>query len=149
MAALVPGEMNGNCACANDEEAEAGCGSTNRRGGGGEMAAMEQKLAENEAVAFREVEVTLPAKQQAAVKEMVKSPSTHDKRKRGRKKVVRQVMGRCEKCGYLSSQSICKACMLLDGLNKARPATQIEVGVEEEESTTLMRHIAALEISAA
>lgn len=148
MAALVPGEIGGNCACAQDE-VEAGCGPTAGRGSGSEMAALEKKLVEDEAMAVREVEVTLPANQQAAVKETVESPSIHDKKKRGRKKVARQVMGRCEKCGYLSSQSICKACMLLDGLNKARPATQIEVGVEEEESTTLMRHVAALEISAA
>ncbi|KAK5113322.1 hypothetical protein LTR85_010939 [Meristemomyces frigidus] len=40
----------------------------------------------------------------------------------------RQRLGQCERCGYLSSQSVCKACMLLEGLNKARPKTGIEVG---------------------
>ncbi|XP_065209177.1 cytoplasmic tRNA 2-thiolation protein 1 [Planococcus citri] len=29
--------------------------------------------------------------------------------------------GTCEKCGYVSSQSICKACMLLEGLNRGLP----------------------------
>ena len=42
--------------------------------------------------------------------------------------VARQKLGQCERCGYLSSQSICKACVLLEGLNKARPRTGIEVG---------------------
>ena len=40
----------------------------------------------------------------------------------------RQKLGQCERCGYLSSQAVCKACMLLEGLNKARPRTGIEVG---------------------
>ncbi|TKA34034.1 Cytoplasmic tRNA 2-thiolation protein 1 [Salinomyces thailandicus] len=39
----------------------------------------------------------------------------------------KQRLGHCTRCGYLSSQSICKACMLLEGLNKARPRTGIEV----------------------
>jgi len=29
--------------------------------------------------------------------------------------------GTCTKCGYLSSQSVCKACLLLEGLNKGMP----------------------------
>ena len=40
----------------------------------------------------------------------------------------KQRLGHCERCGYLSSQTICKACVLLEGLNKARPKTGIEVG---------------------
>ncbi|TKA73834.1 Cytoplasmic tRNA 2-thiolation protein 1 [Friedmanniomyces simplex] len=40
----------------------------------------------------------------------------------------KQRLGQCERCGYLSSQAVCKACMLLEGLNKARPRTGIEVG---------------------
>ena len=49
------------------------------------------------------------------------------------RKIPQQKMGQCERCGYLSSQSICKACMLLEGLNKNRPKTAISVGVDEEE----------------
>jgi len=153
MAALVPPEVSASSACAGDGlDATSGCGSANGRSSGGEMAVMEKRLAENDAAADREVEITLPANGDEAVQETFRrqpQPSIHDKKQRGRKKLVKQVMGRCEKCGYLSSQSICKACMLLDGLNKARPATQIEVGPEEEEgSTMLMRHVAALEIGA-
>ena len=40
----------------------------------------------------------------------------------------KQRLGQCERCGYLSSQAVCKACVLLEGLNKARPRTGIEVG---------------------
>lgn len=31
------------------------------------------------------------------------------------------VQGKCTKCGYISSQELCKACILLQGLNKGRP----------------------------
>ena len=29
--------------------------------------------------------------------------------------------GRCEKCGYISSMDVCKACVLLEGLNRGLP----------------------------
>ncbi|KAK1983422.1 PP-loop family protein [Colletotrichum cereale] len=29
-----------------------------------------------------------------------------------------QTLGKCERCGYMSSQAICQACLLVDGLNK-------------------------------
>lgn len=153
MAALVPPELSASAACAGEgEESVNGCGSANGRSSGGEMAALEKRLAENETATAREIEITLPANGDQSVHESAKQavpPSIHDKKKRGRRKLVKQVMGRCEKCGYLSSQSICKACMLLEGLNKARPATQIEVGAEDEEgSTTMMRQVVALEIAA-
>lgn len=44
--------------------------------------------------------------------------------------VPKQRLGQCERCGYLSSQAVCKACVLLEGLNKARPHTGVEVGGE-------------------
>lgn len=152
MAAQVPPEISASAACAADDESTTGCGSANGRSSGGEMSKMEKQLQEDQIAATREVEIKLPANGDASTKEVVQQavrPSIHDKRKGRSKKIVKQVMGRCEKCGYLSSQSICKACTLLDGLNKARPTTNIEVGAEEEEgSTTLMRHVAALEIGA-
>ena len=142
MARLVPPEVSGAATCSGQADST-GCGSANGRSSGGEMADMERHLAENEAAAPLETEVVLPA-----AKNVANSISTHDK-KRPRKKVVKQVMGQCEKCGYLSSQKICKACVLLDGLNKSRPQQAVQVGVEDEESsTTLMRQIGALEISA-
>jgi cytoplasmic tRNA 2-thiolation protein 1 len=42
-------------------------------------------------------------------------------------------MGQCKKCGYLSSQEVCKACVLLEGLNKNRPKNKIELGYEVQE----------------
>ncbi|KAK9450550.1 uncharacterized protein V1518DRAFT_414126 [Limtongia smithiae] len=34
--------------------------------------------------------------------------------------------GSCERCGYISSNKFCKACVLLEGLNAGRPAVQIQ-----------------------
>ena len=31
------------------------------------------------------------------------------------------VAGKCQRCGYISSQDVCKACVLLEGLNKGLP----------------------------
>ncbi|KAK5153655.1 cytosolic thiouridylase subunit Ctu1 [Recurvomyces mirabilis] len=51
-------------------------------------------------------------------------------RKMGKDGIARpaQTLGQCERCGYLSSQAVCKACVLLEGLNKSRPRTGVEVG---------------------
>jgi cytoplasmic tRNA 2-thiolation protein 1 len=151
MARLVPPEVSGSATCVNEASSqEGGCGSANGRTSGGEMAEVERRLAENEAAAANETEIQLPAsKQQTQPLPVAKGVSIHDKKRGPRKKIVKQVMGQCERCGYLSSQKVCKACMLLDGLNKSRPQQTIEVGVEDEDSsTTLMRQVGALEISA-
>lgn len=150
MAALVPPEVSGSATCGDGEEAAGGCGSSNGRSSGGEMAEMERRLAENEAASALEVEVTLPSGP-ANVQPHAKSsrPSGSAKKQPGRRKITKQVMGQCEKCGYISSQKICKACTLLEGLNKNRPKTAIEIGVEDEDSsTTLMRQVGSMEIRA-
>ena len=150
MAKLVPPELNVSTTCDGKhavdakEDAAAGCGSANGRSSGGEMAEVEKQLAADEVAATNEVEVILPA---ASTPEKPEAVSTHDKNQARRRKQVKQTMGQCERCGYLSSQKICKACMLLEGLNKSRPKTRIEVAAEDEESsTTLMRQMGSLEI---
>ncbi|GLI77546.1 cytosolic thiouridylase subunit Ctu1 [Penicillium ochrochloron] len=134
MAALVPQEVNqGGRKCGSTVAAEddvGGCGSQNGRTSGGEMAAMEKELAENESAESRETEIRLPKGQSLNVSQQ--------------KVIKKQTLGHCERCGYLSSQRICKACNLLDGLNRNRPKTAIEVSVgmeDEESSSTLMRQM--------
>lgn len=147
MAKLVPPEIKGSIV-AMPEGARA-CGSANGRSSGGEMVDMETQLAQNEAAATREVEVLLPDTKTMNGIPLVNDQklSIHDKKPKGKRKVVGQTMGKCDRCGYLSSQKICKACMLLEGLNKNRPQTSIEVGVEDEDSsTTLMRQVGGLQI---
>ncbi|EXJ89480.1 hypothetical protein A1O3_02547 [Capronia epimyces CBS 606.96] len=151
MAALVPPEVGGSVSCAGEAEEEANsCGSRNTNGDS--MDLVEKQLALNEAAAERETEIKVPT---ATAKPQVTghpaAVSIHDKKSNGRRKgkIVKQVMGQCERCGYMSSQKVCKACSLLEGLNKSRPHTSIEVGVEDEEaSTTLMREVAGIAISA-
>lgn len=142
MAKLVPGSDEG-CGgvCSSSipagEEEEGGCGSANGRSAGGEMATMEQQLSQNETATENGLEVeitTSKVKKTAAplpltVGKSRKVPKTSQS---ARKEPKKQVMGQCKKCGYLSSQEICKACVLLEGLNKNRPKNHVEVGYEQE-----------------
>ncbi|KAF2103797.1 putative PP-loop ATPase superfamily protein [Rhizodiscina lignyota] len=140
MAKLVPGATNdscgGNCATGGalavtgEEEGEGGCGSTGGRTAGGDMAQMESQLRNNEAAEAAGLEMEVPSRAPAA--EGRNGSSENRKQlpfRREKNAPKQQTMGKCERCGYLSSQAICKACMLLEGLNKSRPRTSI-VGVD-------------------
>ena len=145
MARLVPEEVSGSCKGGNDvlviegeAEGGGGCGSANGRSSGGEMADMEKRLLQNEDAQDRETEVT--AQRQKYDRKCKGS-------NRASKKLPKQQMGKCARCGYLSSQEICKACILLEGLNRNRPKTHIQVSIEEEDSTsTLTRRMEALTV---
>jgi len=118
-----------------DDDGSGGCGSGNGRGTGGEMADAETQLREDDGAdeEGRETEVKAVPKKPA-----YDENSTHTvpiRTKKNAKKPgttanagpAKQTLGRCERCGYMSSQAICKACMLLEGLNKSRPRTAIAV----------------------
>jgi cytoplasmic tRNA 2-thiolation protein 1 len=140
MAKLVPGSDEG-CggACSSNvpvaEEEEGGCGSANGRTVGGDMANMEQQLSQNDAAVDKNLEVEITAKslhsgkQHSAAVPLAKNKAT----KKGTTPKKKQIMGQCKNCGYLSSQEVCKACVLLEGLNKARPKNKIEVGYEVQD----------------
>jgi len=158
MAKLVPEEVTGISQCKNqkvslssadaEEEGADGCGSTGRSSGG-EMADMEKKLQQDEEASTREIDVTSVASNGVNGQRhdrIVEKPSNPGKKD---KKVTRQTLGTCKRCGYMSSQDICKACMLLEGLNKNRPKMEIEVDIEEEEeSSTLRRRMEGLAMAA-
>lgn len=139
MARLVPGSDEG-CGggCASNvpaaEEEEGGCGSAQGRSAGGEMASVEAQLRQNEAAAEDNLEVEITSKNMNGKKKSKPPPQ---------KKTNKQVMGQCKICGYLSSQEVCKACVLLDGLNKARPRNKIEVGYETHEAENGHRDVAS------
>ncbi|KAK2814651.1 nucleotidyltransferase [Arthroderma sp. PD_2] len=155
MAKLVPPEVCGGSGCSStkvatrdgtDEYSSGGCGSQNGRSSGGEMAEMEKKLAEDEDAKSRETEISLSTRPKKGTS--AKVPPVNQGR--DKKPVKTQTMGQCERCGYMSSQKICKACMLLEGLNRNRPKTSVElvIGVEEEEgSSTLMRQMEGIQLS--
>ena len=145
MARLVPEEVSGVRMSGKDvhfAEGEAegggGCGSANGRASGGEMAVMEMQLLQNEAAHNRETEITVKGQRE----------DRNCKGSKGMfKKLPKQQMGKCARCGYLSSQDICKACMLLEGLNKNRPKTQIQLSIEkEDDSPTLTRRMEGLTV---
>ncbi|KAM5432378.1 cytosolic thiouridylase subunit Ctu1 [Microsporum ferrugineum] len=160
MAKLVPAEVCGGTGCLStktamrnevDEFSSGGCGSQNGRSSGGEMADMEKKLTEDEDAKSRETEISLSSLPTKTGKAITKqTPAVSQARDKKQKPLKTQTMGQCERCGYMSSQKICKACMLLEGLNKNRPKTSVElvVGVEEEEgSSTLMRQMESIQLS--
>ncbi|KAI9659734.1 MAG: nucleotidyltransferase [Alyxoria varia] len=165
MARCVPQEVsgtapsvgNGAAVAGEDEEAEneGGCGSSNGRASGGEMAEMERQLQEHDKAEEREVEVTGTSvlngqrhdrdgkaeDQRPRDIENGASSATQAASNRGRpngkapRRLPKQQLGKCQRCGYISSQAICKACALLEGLNKNRPSREIgdtaSGGVEE------------------
>ncbi|KAJ4424962.1 cytosolic thiouridylase subunit Ctu1 [Gnomoniopsis sp. IMI 355080] len=129
MARLVPGQQSdkGSKPAAEitaEEDGVGGCGSANGRSSGNEMAAMEAQLRSNGTSQDLETDVTsaIPLKTRpSATKEMPMRSGQPG----GKKQPQRQVMGTCVKCGYMSSQAMCQACMLLEGLNKNRPQIQL------------------------
>jgi len=133
VARLVPGESPSSCGCKGKkttpvvavEDDIGGCGSTNGRTPGNEMAAMEKQLRENEASEGLEIDVTkvMSQKKDAATDKQRALPIRNANK--NSKPITRQVLGNCKRCGYMSSQDICQACMLLEGLNKNRPQIQI------------------------
>lgn len=157
MAKLVPEEVTGISQCKSqkvslssadaEEEGSGGCGSTGRTSGR-EMADMEKKLLQDEEASTREIDVASIISNDTTGQrhDRIERPEVRSGRKD--KKLTRQTLGTCQKCGYMSSQDICKACMLLEGLNKNRPQMEIEIGVEEEESSTLRRKLEGLALAA-
>ncbi|KAJ4984164.1 PP-loop family protein [Stagonosporopsis vannaccii] len=157
MARLVPGSDEGcggacgssssNASLGVAEEEDGGCGSAV----GKSMASVERQLASDERAADHalETEITLPPSkpsQPARPESTTSTSSTPPAPTKGqktpraqraggpkKKAPAKQVMGQCAKCGYLSSQAVCKACVLLEGLNKNRPKRSIEVGYEVQE----------------
>ncbi|KAH6633003.1 hypothetical protein C7974DRAFT_163232 [Boeremia exigua] len=131
MARLVPGSDD---ACAGScstnppmrvaEDDEAGCGSA--------VGTSIASLAPSSEARPLETEITLPARPAPPAKGQKKprAERTGGPKKKG---PAKQVMGTCSQCGYLSSQAVCKACVLLEGLNKNRPKRGIEVGSEVQD----------------
>lgn len=50
--------------------------------------------------------------------------------------------GTCERCGYISSQPVCKACVLLEGLNKGLPRLGISKSKAKRPITTKTAEVA-------
>lgn len=158
MAILVPGEVTGSGQCQSqkvslssadgEEEGTGGCGSTGRTSGG-EMADMEKKLQADDEASGREIDVTskVARVQKQDTNQKTVAPRKTRTKPLGRKINV-QTLGVCKTCGYMSSQEVCKACTLLEGLNKNRPKMEIEIDADDEESSTLRRKMEGIVLTA-
>lgn len=116
MAQLTPDKGKSSCAC-DEGEAMGGCGSANGRTSGNELAHMEASLKQQSQ--HDKLETEIPSNGVAKGDDAVKLPVRNRKPKETTG-APRQKLGQCVKCGYMSSQSICQACTLLEGLNKNR-----------------------------
>ncbi|KAB8337000.1 hypothetical protein FH972_021305 [Carpinus fangiana] len=169
MARLVPVEVtggapvNGKPVLEVEDDGEGGCGSANGRSSGGEMADMERQLAASEKAEYEEVDIArdTPVRHKHSKagtcddgggggsgaacacgngsRSGAHKPGSVQKAKARPRKFPKQQMGQCERCGYLSSQSVCKACTLLEGLNKSRP--RAEIGVSDDTDETLVQQM--------
>jgi cytoplasmic tRNA 2-thiolation protein 1 len=72
----------------------------------------------------REFVKDLEAARPRAIVDLVKSAERLEIKEAS--KLVMSKPGTCKNCGYLSSQDVCKACLLLEGLNKGLP--QLGIG---------------------
>jgi cytoplasmic tRNA 2-thiolation protein 1 len=133
MARLIPGDSPSSCACkgqtsapiAADEDDIGGCGSQGGRTSDKRMAAIEKQLRENEAHEALEIDIA-KVKSGSSVGERDKQIDLPLRNGSGLARgAPRQVLGTCVRCGYMSSQAICQACMLLENLNKNRAQIQI------------------------
>ncbi|KAI2469663.1 adenine nucleotide alpha hydrolases-like protein [Annulohypoxylon bovei var. microspora] len=136
MARLVPGATQTSCSCdgktaphraPTDEDNIGGCGSANGRTNGGEMAAMEKQLRETEAAEAAGLETDITTTKAKSQHHGKPNPTNNQLKTAGTTIPIRlkQKLGTCEKCGYMSSQKLCQACMLLESLNKNRPEITI------------------------
>ncbi|EEU47297.1 uncharacterized protein NECHADRAFT_58905 [Fusarium vanettenii 77-13-4] len=114
MARLTPEKNRGACAC-DEGEGIGGCGSANGRTSGNEMAEVEASLKKKKANhTALETEITANG---TPKEEAVALPV---RTRRQKEATPLQTLGKCVKCGYMSSQTMCQACTLLENLNKNR-----------------------------
>ena len=159
MALLVPdgrAEKLSGEAVVEEEEAVGACGGAGRSAGG-EMAAMERQLTLQDDEQAAEGETDISARfgvlavgrpqwgSGSGAKPKKATRTTRTTRTTKTTKVTSNTgreaksLGECSRCGYMSSQAVCKACMLLEGLNKNRPRVEIlAVDVPEMDGETSM-----------
>lgn len=114
MARLTP-DKNGACGC-DEGEGIGGCGSANGRSSGNELAEMESSLQGQSKAAQLETEIS---SHNAPEPDVVQLP-VRTRKPRATAAAPLQTLGKCVKCGYMSSQAVCHACTLLENLNKNR-----------------------------
>ena len=118
MARLTPDKGLSDCVC-DDNEATGGCGAANGRLGSSEL--QHQGVADSGASA---IETEITSHSVRGDNDAIKLPLRTRKPKESHTAPL-QTLGRCVKCGYMSSQAMCQACTLLETLNKNRAEVTI------------------------
>ena len=149
LAKMVPSEISGDARKCNthtsvseeSEDAVGGCSSSNGQAGEMPMDKESKEITSKDRIAeARKTDIVLP-----------RPASSSQVKGRKATKIVnqpKQQMGNCTRCGYLSSQAVCKACMLIEDLNKSRPRVPVESSIDiEDTSPTLARRVANMELS--
>ncbi|CEJ90983.1 Putative Cytoplasmic tRNA 2-thiolation protein 1 [[Torrubiella] hemipterigena] len=123
MARLTPDKNENACAC--DDEGSGGCGSATTNGTANEMEQLEAKLSKTNDHAALETEIKTNG--QSSSDGAVKLPvrPRRQKEQAAAAPTPLQKLGKCIRCGYMSSQDICQACTLVERLNKNRPEIEI------------------------
>jgi cytoplasmic tRNA 2-thiolation protein 1 len=115
MAKLAPPELIGQTVSGSVDNEEAnGCGRQGNQSALDEFAELDKQLKDNDEAGQREVEIKLSDLTRLNLGKI-----------KSQQRKLPQQLGKCEICGYLSSQAVCKACKLLEGLNKNRPKVEI------------------------
>lgn len=123
MARLTPDKNENACAC--DDEGTGGCGSANTNNTGSELAQLGAKLSktENHAALETEIKTNGTSTGDGSVKLPIRPKRQKDQAPATPTPL--QTLGKCIRCGYMSSQDICQACTLVERLNKNRPEIEI------------------------
>jgi cytoplasmic tRNA 2-thiolation protein 1 len=142
MARLCPGYEESSCGgtctsngtvvekAADEEDEVNGCGTPN---GADEMRRVNQALARKE----HHLELDVEENGSISTPSIVGTEKNDRGRRKGKKEPVKQTLGHCIRCGYMSSQSICKACTLLEGLNRNKPKIDITIFTKSVEGHEL------------
>ncbi|KAL2208128.1 adenine nucleotide alpha hydrolases-like protein [Sarocladium strictum] len=120
LARLTPDKMRGSCGC-DENEGMSGCGSSVGNTMGGAMTEAKTEGQKTTAAQDLETEVTSVSLKEG---QSVSLPLRNGKQKSKTATSIQQ-MGQCVRCGYMSSQAICQACTLVEGLNKNRAEISI------------------------
>ncbi|KAJ0164818.1 Cytoplasmic tRNA 2-thiolation protein 1 [Colletotrichum tanaceti] len=127
MARLVAGRQGSSWGCtgptscaAEDEDYTTGCGAQQGKGPARGIAQLDASLSQGTLEEDLETDFTVTTA--AKNRKQTKSRPGSNQASLG---IPLQTLGKCERCGYMSSQAICQACLLVDGLNRNKAQIRI------------------------
>ncbi|GKT44079.1 cytoplasmic tRNA 2-thiolation protein 1 [Colletotrichum spaethianum] len=126
MARLVAGGQSSSNACkgpsarAAEDDYTVGCGSQRGKASQGEIAQLDASLSQATLDEGLETDFTGTVAAKNGAQTKGRPVLNH-----ALSSAPLQTLGKCERCGYMSSQAVCQACLLVDGLNKNKAQIRI------------------------